>query len=217
MPGCVRSATSWCPRLGSSPACTTTTVRCRTSPPTAYAAACRPRCRPAIHPTEAHPAAFEQLHRVGLDELELHRRNVLPHLANLDLASYDKDYAAAAERAAARTGHLARWPAAVDAALAALDRLRAPVAGALTAEVIAYTRAPLGAAHRRRVSGGAVAGIPALGDGQAHPGRTGGAGRAVVLLRHPARPVLAGGGAGAVSYTHLRAHETDSYLVCRLL
>ena len=23
--------------------------------------------------------------------------------------------------------------------------------------------------------------------------------------------------AGAVSYTHLRAHETDSYLVCRLL
>ena len=24
-------------------------------------------------------------------------------------------------------------------------------------------------------------------------------------------------GAGTVSYTHLRAHETDSYLVCRLL
>ena len=24
-------------------------------------------------------------------------------------------------------------------------------------------------------------------------------------------------GAGPVSYTHLRAHETDSYLVCRLL
>src|SRR5450759_1045925 len=66
-----------------------------------------------IHPTEAHPAAFEQLHRAGLDELELHRRNVLPHLANLDLA---------------------RCPvrAAVDAALAALDRLSAPVAGALS-------------------------------------------------------------------------------------
>ena len=27
----------------------------------------------------------------------------------------------------------------------------------------------------------------------------------------------AGRGAVAVSYTHLRAHETDSYLVCRLL
>ena len=25
------------------------------------------------------------------------------------------------------------------------------------------------------------------------------------------------GDLGAVSYTHLRAHETDSYLVCRLL
>lgn len=88
---------------------------------------------PLAHPhDEAHLAAFEQLHRVGLGELELHRRNVLPHLANLDLASYDKDYAPAAERATARTRHLARWPAAVDAALAALDRLSAPVAGALT-------------------------------------------------------------------------------------
>src|SRR5680860_1549854 len=28
---------------------------------------------------------------------------------------------------------------------------------------------------------------------------------------------IAGGGTLAVSYTHLRAHETDSYLVCRLL
>ena len=29
--------------------------------------------------------------------------------------------------------------------------------------------------------------------------------------------VIAGLSAGSVSYTHLRAHETDSYLVCRLL
>ena len=29
--------------------------------------------------------------------------------------------------------------------------------------------------------------------------------------------VLDGMAAGAVSYTHLRAHETDSHLVCRLL
>src|SRR5680860_1196363 len=28
---------------------------------------------------------------------------------------------------------------------------------------------------------------------------------------------LVSAGIGAVSYTHLRAHETDSYLVCRLL
>src|SRR5680860_551797 len=29
--------------------------------------------------------------------------------------------------------------------------------------------------------------------------------------------VEVGGSGGSVSYTHLRAHETDSYLVCRLL
>src|SRR5664279_5933957 len=33
---------------------------------------------------------------------------------------------------------------------------------------------------------------------------------------HPRLPSgLCRGGPGAVSYTHLRAHETDSYLVCR--
>src|SRR5664279_6008907 len=33
----------------------------------------------------------------------------------------------------------------------------------------------------------------------------------------PATAVLLGGSPAPVSYTHLRAHETDSYLVCRLL
>src|SRR5664279_2149496 len=36
---------------------------------------------------------------------------------------------------------------------------------------------------------------------------------------NPAMPFIAGGTRpepAAVSYTHLRAHETDSYLVCRL-
>lgn len=84
---------------------------------------------------EAHLAAFERLQRFGYGELELHRRNVLPHIANLDLACYDKDYGPAAERAAARERHLAGWPAAVDAALAALDQLSAPVAGGLLATV----------------------------------------------------------------------------------
>src|SRR5665647_2892568 len=31
------------------------------------------------------------------------------------------------------------------------------------------------------------------------------------------RSIISGAGYKAVSYTHLRAHETDSYLVCRLL
>src|SRR5680860_1566891 len=44
---------------------------------------------------------------------------------------------------------------------------------------------------------------------------------AVVVLPVPCNPtnIIIVGGAGLipVSYTHLRAHETDSYLVCRLL
>jgi hypothetical protein len=111
---------------------------------------------------EAHLAAFEQLHRVGLGELELHRRNVLPHIANLDLACYDKDYGPAADRAAARQRHLAGWPAAVDAALAALDQLSAPVAAGLLATVVGLAaelddsrsavEAQALAAHRRLVT-----------------------------------------------------------------
>src|SRR5665647_3829964 len=38
----------------------------------------------------------------------------------------------------------------------------------------------------------------------------------VLALRH-VRPCRDAERGGPVSYTHLRAHETDSYLVCRLL
>ena len=64
-------------------------------------------------------------------DLELHRRNPLFHLSELDLACYDKDYAPAAERDAARTAHLAAWPRVIDAAISSLDELSAPVAEAL--------------------------------------------------------------------------------------
>jgi uncharacterized protein DUF885 len=80
---------------------------------------------------EAHLATFEDRLRVELGQLELHRRNPLPHLGALELASYDRDYAPQAERERARLQHLGGWPEAVDAALASLDRLNAPVAGAL--------------------------------------------------------------------------------------
>ena len=39
----------------------------------------------------------------------------------------------------------------------------------------------------------------------------------VFLARHPERPHIDETINAPVSYTHLRAHETDSYLVCRLL
>jgi hypothetical protein len=64
-------------------------------------------------------------------ELELHRRNPLPHLEALDLACYDRDYAPAEVRHQAKLAHLARWPEAIDAAVTTLDSVPAPVAKAL--------------------------------------------------------------------------------------
>jgi len=80
---------------------------------------------------EAHLRAAEGLRRVVFADLELHRRNPLFHLFELDLACYDKDYAPASEREAARTAHLAAWPRVIDAAIASLDQLTAPVASSL--------------------------------------------------------------------------------------
>jgi hypothetical protein len=80
---------------------------------------------------EAHLRAFEELQRVVYADLELHRRNPMYHLSELDLACYDKDYAPAAERHAARAAHLAAWPAVIDAATASLDAVPSPVAASL--------------------------------------------------------------------------------------
>jgi hypothetical protein len=80
---------------------------------------------------EAHLAAFEESLRVFFGELEEHRRNPLVHLWNLDLACYDREYAPPEIRGEARRRHLAGWPDGVDAALASLDRVPAPVAEAL--------------------------------------------------------------------------------------
>jgi hypothetical protein len=79
---------------------------------------------------EAHVAAFEENARVRFGELELHRRNPLLHVDNLDLAGYDRDYAPAADRRGARQRHLARWPEAVEGAVVSLDAVPAPVAAA---------------------------------------------------------------------------------------
>ncbi|MEU1386460.1 MULTISPECIES: DUF885 family protein [unclassified Nonomuraea] len=82
-----------------------------------------------------HLQIFEETMRTQLGELELHRKNPLIHLSNLDLACYDRDYGPEAERTAARAAHLAQWPAAVDAAIAALDQVAAPVATSLLGAV----------------------------------------------------------------------------------
>ena len=68
-------------------------------------------------------------------DLELHRRNPMFHLGELDLACYDKDYAPEAERHAARAAHLAAWPTVIDAAVASLDAIPAPIADSLLGAV----------------------------------------------------------------------------------
>jgi hypothetical protein len=84
---------------------------------------------------EAHLRAFEDLQQVAFGDLELHRRSPLHLLGELDLACYDKEYAPPAQRQAARAAHLAAWPQAIDAALASLDSLSAPVASGLLGAV----------------------------------------------------------------------------------
>ena len=88
---------------------------------------------------EAHLGAFENRLRVEFGDLELYRRNPLPHLSALDLAGYDRDYAPAEDRDRAAQQQLAAWPQAVDAAVTALDRVSAPVAEALTAGIAGLT------------------------------------------------------------------------------
>ena len=80
---------------------------------------------------EAHLAATEAALRTGYGQVEMHRWNPVVHLANLDLACYDREYAPEPDRADARRRHLAAWPDAVEAAVAALDRVPGPVATAL--------------------------------------------------------------------------------------
>ena len=115
---------------------------------------------PADH-DEAHLAAFEEMLRVSFGELEEHRTNPLVHLDNMDLSVYDREYAPAEERDAARRRHLTAWPAAVDMALQSLDRVSRPTAAGLVEAVSGLssgldegdpTEAAAIAAHRRLVA-----------------------------------------------------------------
>jgi hypothetical protein len=80
---------------------------------------------------QAHLSAFESGLRWYFGDFQAHRRDPLLHLAGLDLACYDREYAPETERAAARAQHLALWPAAIDVAVTTLDAVSAPVAEAL--------------------------------------------------------------------------------------
>lgn len=80
---------------------------------------------------DAHLAAFEAGLRVQFGDLAAHRTNPLPHLNNLDISCYVKEYAPEAERVAATRRHVANWPAAIDIAVTTLDQVPAPTASAL--------------------------------------------------------------------------------------
>jgi hypothetical protein len=85
-------------------------------------------------PADPFDAAVVDVHEDGLratyTEAEVHRRDPLVHVSAMDLASYDREYAPAAERQQARERHLRSWPDAVDNAITALDQVTAPVATA---------------------------------------------------------------------------------------
>jgi Bacterial protein of unknown function (DUF885) len=105
---------------------------------------------------EAQLAAAEDLMRVIFGRLELHRRNPILHIVELDLACYDKEYAPPEERAAARAEQVAAWPRVADAAVESLDMMSSPVAEALLGAVrglaAGLTTGPGG-------NGGAAAGV----------------------------------------------------------
>lgn len=131
----------------------------------------------------AHLEAIENGLRFSLAQAEEHRRNPVIHLANLDLACYDRSYAPVEERDAARRRHLAAWPDAVDAAIEALDQVPALVAEALLPAARGLAAALPGGADQavpeRGVAGGTTDG--ALGAAwQAH-------GRLVAHLERSAR------------------------------
>ena len=134
---------------------------------------------------EAHLRAFEDLQRVVYADLELHRSNPKAHLGELDLACYDKDYAPAADRHAARAAHLAAWPTVIDAAVGTLDALPAPIAGSL-----------LGAVQ------GLAAGIPADADPRA---REAALAAHVRLVAHVQRAVDSGPSDAALGASGLAA------------
>jgi hypothetical protein len=79
---------------------------------------------------ESHLSAAERAAQAEA-EVEVLQWNPLPHIENLDLSCYDREYAPEPQRRSAREAHLAQWPEAVDASLESLKAVPAPVAGAL--------------------------------------------------------------------------------------
>jgi hypothetical protein len=74
---------------------------------------------------ERHLSAAERAARAEA-EAEVLRWNPLPHIQNLDLSCYDREYAPEPQRRRAREAHLAQWPPAIDASVESLQAVPAP-------------------------------------------------------------------------------------------
>jgi Bacterial protein of unknown function (DUF885) len=83
---------------------------------------------------ERHLSAAEHAARTEA-EAGILRWNPLPHIQNLDLSCYDREYASERQRRKARETHLAQWPDAIDASLESLTAVPKPVAGALVGSI----------------------------------------------------------------------------------
>ena len=108
--------------------------------PSGYQAALK-RLGPSS-PVERLPDRHDESHLLAAEravhaeaEAGILRWNPLPHLQNLDLSCYDREYAPEPQRRRAREAHLAQWPEAIDASLESLRAVPAPVAGALAQAV----------------------------------------------------------------------------------
>ncbi len=120
---------------------------------------------------EAHLSAAEHA-ALAEAEAEILQWNPLPHIQNLDVSCYDREYAPEPQRRKAREMHLAQWPEAIDASLESLQAVPAPVAGALVGTVSGLAEGIDGTtdievaalrAHRRllgRIEEAAAAGNP---------------------------------------------------------
>src|SRR5689334_9906617 len=140
---------------------------------------------------EALVSAREAAERAFYGELRLHRRNPMPHLANLDVSCYDREYAPAEQRAEARTRHLSAWPAAVDGSVAALDEVTPAIAAATLSAARGLSagldpndpveREALGAQARLLAHLEAAAGSGGSGDGALGPAALGADGLTLLL------------------------------------
>jgi hypothetical protein len=135
---------------------------------------------------DAHLRVFTQSVKVAYSELEQHRSNPYYHIANMDLACYDREYAAPDVRATARAEHLAAWPDAVDMAISSLDQVPAPVASALSSAVR-----------------GLAAGLPADSDGRSRAAALAAHARLVSHIDHAAEHGRPDAALGSAALTKL--------------